>query len=330
MDGAPWHLRNQRSRSAQHAARPRGRHSSPPRPRRARGRRPGSTASSEASIGTSASTGHRHRARGTARLGSTSMTPTGHCRSRPAPPGNHRQESTNLADILERVLDKGIVIAGDIRVNLLDIELLTIKIRLLVASVDKAREIGIDWWEHDPTLSSGRTRRRRGEPDAAPATRGPQGGRRIHSRRTGGDRRRGDRPQAGGGLLKMADYAVYVYAVGDAALAGSAEVPRSAESTDPGSGSRRGLARGPGRFGGQRALQRGDTQPLPQRHSMAGGDRARTRCGRHHRGPNPRRGPGPDGHRLRRRRKRPRCFCASGRRASPMPWIKSVDAPSGE
>jgi hypothetical protein len=68
----------------------------------------------------------------------------------------HRQDSANLADILERVLDKGIVIAGDIRVNLLDIELLTIKIRLLVASVDKAREMGIDWWEHDPTLSSGR------------------------------------------------------------------------------------------------------------------------------------------------------------------------------
>jgi hypothetical protein len=73
-----------------------------------------------------------------------------------ARPPDHRQESTNLADILERVLDKGIVIAGDIRVNLLDIELLTIKIRLLVASVDKAREMGIDWWEHDPTLSSGR------------------------------------------------------------------------------------------------------------------------------------------------------------------------------
>ena len=72
-----------------------------------------------------------------------------------ARPPEHRQESTNLADILERVLDKGIVIAGDIRVNLLDIELLTIKIRLLVASVDKAREIGIDWWEHDPTLSIG-------------------------------------------------------------------------------------------------------------------------------------------------------------------------------
>ena len=70
-------------------------------------------------------------------------------------PGEHRQQSTNLADILERVLDKGIVIAGDIRVNLLEIELLTIKIRLLIASVDKAREIGIDWWEHDPSLSSG-------------------------------------------------------------------------------------------------------------------------------------------------------------------------------
>jgi hypothetical protein len=59
-----------------------------------------------------------------------------------------------LADVLERVLDKGIVIAGDIRVNLLDIELLTIRIRLLVASADKAREMGIDWWEHDPSLSS--------------------------------------------------------------------------------------------------------------------------------------------------------------------------------
>nr|WP_235834049.1 gas vesicle protein [Actinomadura logoneensis] len=56
--------------------------------------------------------------------------------------------------MLERVLDKGIVIVGDIRVNLLDIELLTIKLRLLVASVDRAKEMGIDWWEHDPSLSS--------------------------------------------------------------------------------------------------------------------------------------------------------------------------------
>ncbi|MFF9568792.1 gas vesicle protein GvpJ [Streptomyces sp. NPDC014685] len=72
--------------------------------------------------------------------------------SRTGPYG--QQSSANLADILERVLDKGIVIAGDIRINLLDIELLTIKLRLLVASVDKAKEMGIDWWEHDPSLSS--------------------------------------------------------------------------------------------------------------------------------------------------------------------------------
>ncbi|MFB9678876.1 gas vesicle protein [Streptosporangium vulgare] len=62
--------------------------------------------------------------------------------------------SANLADILERVLDRGVVIVGDIRVNLLDIELLTIKLRLLIASVDTARELGIDWWEHDPWLTS--------------------------------------------------------------------------------------------------------------------------------------------------------------------------------
>ncbi|WP_051458132.1 gas vesicle protein [Microbispora sp. ATCC PTA-5024] len=69
----------------------------------------------------------------------------------PAPMGG--RESTNLGDILERVLDRGVVIAGDIRVNLLDIELLTIKLRLVIASVDTARELGIDWWEHDPWLS---------------------------------------------------------------------------------------------------------------------------------------------------------------------------------
>ncbi|OIJ68372.1 gas vesicle protein [Streptomyces mangrovisoli] len=73
--------------------------------------------------------------------------------SRSAPPYG-QGSSANLADILERVLDKGIVIAGDIQINLLDIELLTIKLRLLVASVDKAKEMGIDWWEHDPALSS--------------------------------------------------------------------------------------------------------------------------------------------------------------------------------
>jgi Gas vesicle protein len=61
---------------------------------------------------------------------------------------------SNLADILERVLDKGIVIAGDIQINLLDIELITLKIRLLIASVDRAREMGINWWESDPTLAT--------------------------------------------------------------------------------------------------------------------------------------------------------------------------------
>jgi Gas vesicle protein len=65
-----------------------------------------------------------------------------------------RSETTNLADILERVLDKGIVIAGDIQINLLDIELLTIKLRLLIASVDRAREMGINWWESDASLQS--------------------------------------------------------------------------------------------------------------------------------------------------------------------------------
>jgi Gas vesicle protein len=64
--------------------------------------------------------------------------------------------AANLADILERVLDKGIIIAGDIQVNLLDIELLTIRIRLLVVSVDKAMEMGIDWWRHDAGLTSTR------------------------------------------------------------------------------------------------------------------------------------------------------------------------------
>jgi len=66
----------------------------------------------------------------------------------------HANEATNLADILERVLDKGIVIAGDIRIQLADIDLLNIKIRLLVASVDKAMQMGINWWQQDSYLSS--------------------------------------------------------------------------------------------------------------------------------------------------------------------------------
>ena len=63
-------------------------------------------------------------------------------------------QPASLADVLELVLDKGVVIAGDIKINLLEIELLTIKLRLLIASVDKAQEIGINWWQSDPALSS--------------------------------------------------------------------------------------------------------------------------------------------------------------------------------
>ena len=65
----------------------------------------------------------------------------------------HSLQTTNLADILERVLDKGIVIAGDITISLVEIDLLNIKVRLLIASVDKAKELGINWWEADPKLS---------------------------------------------------------------------------------------------------------------------------------------------------------------------------------
>jgi hypothetical protein len=66
----------------------------------------------------------------------------------------HSTDTSNLADILERVLDKGIVIAGDIKIKLVDIELLTIQVRLLIASVDKAREMGMDWWLRNPDFSS--------------------------------------------------------------------------------------------------------------------------------------------------------------------------------
>ena len=72
-----------------------------------------------------------------------------------APPGplTGGGDGGSLADVLERVLDKGLVIAGDIQINLLDIELLTIKLRLVVASVDTARRMGIRWWETDPMLA---------------------------------------------------------------------------------------------------------------------------------------------------------------------------------
>lgn len=68
------------------------------------------------------------------------------------------RRSTGLVDVLDRVLDKGLVVAGDIRVSLAEVELLTIRIRLLVCSIDKAEEIGLDWWRQDPNLSVGARR----------------------------------------------------------------------------------------------------------------------------------------------------------------------------
>jgi hypothetical protein len=62
--------------------------------------------------------------------------------------------SHGLVDVLDRILDKGLVIAGDVKVNLANVELLTIQVRLLVCSIDKAEEIGLDWWRADPSLSS--------------------------------------------------------------------------------------------------------------------------------------------------------------------------------
>jgi len=76
----------------------------------------------------------------------------------------HSIQSTNIADLLERVLDKGVVIAGDIKVSLVDIELLTIQLRLVICSVDKAREMGMDWWVNNPAFS------RKSEMDKTDAT----------------------------------------------------------------------------------------------------------------------------------------------------------------
>jgi len=78
-------------------------------------------------------------------------------------PGSHR--ATGLVDVLDRVLDKGLVVAGDIKVSLAEVELLTIRIRLLVCSLDKAQEIGLDWWRYDRDLSPGAARQIAGEHD---------------------------------------------------------------------------------------------------------------------------------------------------------------------
>lgn len=66
----------------------------------------------------------------------------------------HNMQSSTLSDVLERVLDKGIVIAGDIKIKLVDIELLSIQIRLVICSVDKAKEMGMDWWVNNPVFCS--------------------------------------------------------------------------------------------------------------------------------------------------------------------------------
>ena len=89
--------------------------------------------------------------------GSMASTSSGAARSSSLGGG----QPANLGDILERVLDKGLVIAGDIRVCLLDIELLTIKLRLVIASLETAKQVGINWWETDPWLSTGAADRSR-------------------------------------------------------------------------------------------------------------------------------------------------------------------------
>src|SRR3989442_343148 len=67
---------------------------------------------------------------------------------------SHAIQTSTLSDVLERVLDKGIVIAGDIKIKLVDIELLSIQIRLVICSVDKAKEMGMDWWVNNPVFTS--------------------------------------------------------------------------------------------------------------------------------------------------------------------------------
>ena len=69
-----------------------------------------------------------------------------------------RRGSAGLVDVLDRVLDKGLVVAGDIKVSLAEVELLTIRIRLMICSIDKAEQIGLDWWKYDRHLSPGRSR----------------------------------------------------------------------------------------------------------------------------------------------------------------------------
>jgi Gas vesicle protein len=68
------------------------------------------------------------------------------------------QRASGLVDVLDRVLDKGLVVAGDVKISLAEVELLTIRIRLIVCSIDKAQEIGLDWWKYDNHLTPGKNR----------------------------------------------------------------------------------------------------------------------------------------------------------------------------
>ena len=71
---------------------------------------------------------------------------------------NGHGRASGLVDVLDRVLDKGLVVAGDVKISLAEVELLTIRIRLIVCSIDKAEQIGLDWWRHDAHLTPGRDR----------------------------------------------------------------------------------------------------------------------------------------------------------------------------
>jgi len=79
----------------------------------------------------------------------------------PAALSSGSSHNASLVDILDRVLDKGLVVAGDIKISLAEVELLTIRIRLLICSIDKAEQIGMDWWKYDRNLSPGRSTERR-------------------------------------------------------------------------------------------------------------------------------------------------------------------------
>ena len=104
-----------------------------------------------------------------------------------------RTRSTGLVEVLDRVLDKGLFVGGDIKISLAEVELLTIRIRLIVCSLDKAREIGLDWWMYDRHLSPGRA----GTAERASARTAHRSARAAAGRRVGDGGSTGARPPAG-------------------------------------------------------------------------------------------------------------------------------------